>query len=98
MVADPLAVVDGWKEPQSAASQVTVQFTCGSEDTSFTTVAVSGRAAPTWIDAGGVGANDTAMGRGATMVMVAEAERLGFATDVAVTFTVFPDGMLEGAV
>jgi hypothetical protein len=97
VVAAPLAVVAGWNEPQGAAAQATVQATWGLADTSLETVAVNETSEPTCIEAGGVGAKDTEIGMGATMVMVDEADTLGSATEVAVTFTVFPDGMADGA-
>ena len=98
VVADPLAVTAGWNEPQADAPQAAAHVTCGFTDTSLSTVALNAKAPPTWREAGGAGAKRTEIGMGATMVMVEETDRLGSAADVAVTLTVFPEGMDEGAV
>jgi hypothetical protein len=98
VVGASLAVVAGWNAPQAAAAQVTVQVTCGSDDTSLVTLADSETMPPAWIDAGGFETKETEIGMGAVMAMVAESDRLGVATEVAVSVTVFPVGMAAGAV
>jgi len=97
-VTAPFAVVDGWNAPQSDAEQLTVHVTSGFVDTSLTMFADSETVAPAWSEAGGFGRKETEIGIGAVMVMVDEIDRLGSATDVAVSVTVFPTGMAAGAV
>jgi hypothetical protein len=54
--------------------------------------------APTCNEAGGGAKNETAIGIGGTIVIVVDVDRLGSATDVAVTVIVDPEGIAEGAV
>jgi hypothetical protein len=54
--------------------------------------------APASSDAGGGAKNETAIGIGGTIVIFADVDRLVSATDVAVTVTVDPAGIAEGAI
>ena len=96
-VAVPLPVLAAESEPQEPAlPQVTVQLT-PEFVLSLLTSAVNAALPPTCKKAG-VGLSVTAIGAGAVMVIVADAEALLFATDVAVTVTVLELGTAEGAV
>jgi hypothetical protein len=96
-VVEPLAVVTGEKLPQADPPHVTVHVTCGLADTSFVTRAPSGNCAPACSEAGGGVAKLTTIGIGPTMVIWAETDLVGSATEVAVTVTVLPLGMAAGA-
>jgi len=94
----PLAVKAGLNDPQGEAPQVTVQFTWGFAVTSFVICARMDIEEPTCIEAGGAPENVTEIGMGGTILMTAEAESEGSATEVAVTVTVPPEGIAGGAV
>lgn len=93
MVGTALAVEAGETVPQGAAEQETVQVTPLLERSSVT-VAVNAIVEPAWIVLG-FGATVTVI---PGIVMVAELEVVGLATEVAVTVTVrFPPGCVAGA-
>ncbi len=54
--------------------------------------------APTCSEAGGIAKNETAIGIGGTIVIFPDTDRLVSATEVAVTVTVVPAGIADGAV
>ena len=91
-------MVVGLKEPQAPEPQAVLQVTAGLIDVSFVTMAVKGDVAPTCRDAGAGEYRPTTMGRGDTMVTVAEAVLLGSATELAMMVTAPPLGMAAGAV
>jgi hypothetical protein len=98
VVAAPLVVVAGLKDPHDASPQATVHFTCGLADVSFLITAFHDTAAFTCKDAGIVGWNETEIAMGGTIVMTAEMDLLVSADAVAVMVTVPPEGIVEGAV
>jgi hypothetical protein len=61
-------------------------------------IAMRGDDVLTCSDAGGGVKKDTTIGMGGTMVITADADLAGVAMDVAVTVTVDPMGMADGAV
>lgn len=86
-------------EPQAPAlPQVTDQSTPALVE-SFETTAVTGVVAFTCIDVGGGGLKTIEIGGGtAVIVIVAEADFVASACEVAVTLTVPPEGTAAGAV
>jgi hypothetical protein len=98
VVPTPLFVLVGLNEPHAVmVPHATVHVTSGFPETSFATVAPIEYCAFICRDAGGEGML-TEIGIGATMVICAEMDLLPSATDVAVTITVVPVGIAEGAV
>jgi hypothetical protein len=93
----PLAVWVGLNDPQvptGAQLQSTPAF-----DASCETTAVSGFVAFTCIDDGGAGLKTIEIGGGTgVIVIVAEADFVESACEVAVTLTVPPEGTAAGAV
>ena len=85
-------------EPQSAAPQFTVHLTCGFAETSLVITALRLNAALIWREAGVGAKKATAIGMGGVMVMVAETDFVVSTREVAVTATVAPEGMADGAV
>jgi len=95
MVATPLAVEVRLKLPHFVLSQVTVQLTpplLGS----LATVAIMLLVPSISREVGNAGLKLTTMLE--VTLIWAEANAFGFVTDVAVTVTVFGDGIVEGAV
>ncbi len=98
VVTASFAVVAGLKEPHSDPPQVTVHFTWGLAEVSFVIIAFKVTAEFTSSDAGMAGGNETTIGMGGTILMVAETDLLVSAAAVAVSVTVLPEGMFAGAV
>jgi hypothetical protein len=101
-VAEPLAVLVEVYDPQTPTAppdpQVTVQVTPAFAE-SFATTAVTDDAPFSARDVGGAGVNVTVIGAlAAVIVMLAEADFVASATDVAVTVTLAGLGTAEGAV
>jgi hypothetical protein len=97
-VAASLLVVTGLNDPQTPPAHVTVHCTCGFAETSLLIVAFTDTVAPACREAGGTPPNVTVMGTGGVMVIVAEIDFVLSPTRVAVTVTVPPEGIAEGAV
>ena len=95
-----MAVCCGMNEPQGEPPHETLQSTpiCPAELDMVPSVTKAPKfvALPAGMDAGGVVTSEMVT-TGATMVTVALALLVGSATDVAVIVTVFPAGMVEGA-
>ena len=97
VVCTPVCVVVGLSEPHAVAPQVTVHVTSGFAETSFAMVAMGENCALTCKDAGGERML-TEIGIGGTIVICAETDLPVSATEVAVTVTVVPAGIADGAV
>jgi hypothetical protein len=91
-------VVVGLNDPQAVVSHVTVHFTWGFAETSLAIAACSGPDVLTCSEAGVAPKKFTAIGIGPVMVILAEADLLVSAIEVAVTVTVEPEGIAAGAV
>jgi hypothetical protein len=85
-------------DPHEDPPHVTAHVTCGFAVTSLVIPALIENCAPACNEAGGAAKNETAIGIGGTIVIVADADRLVSVTDVAVTVTVDPAGIAAGAV
>jgi hypothetical protein len=97
VVPTPVAVVVELNEPHAVVPHVTVHVTSGFAETSFAIFAMREDCPLICRDAGGERML-TEIGIGGTIVICAETDLLLSATEVAVTVTVVPAGIAEGAV
>ena len=97
-VAASLVVVAGLKEPHTAPPQLAVHCICGFAETSFAINARTGTVEFTCIDAGIDPYKLTEIGIGGTIVITADTDLVVSTAEVAVTVTLPPEGMVEGAV